>query len=139
MNRRSALTVASSAGVAGLAGCLGLLEDGDSTADDGSDDERTGYDFGDVAPWFAAPEAFDPGRFFLTAQAPTLLAADDEAPSEIVGDFADPFADAAIQAPAQSDVDYLVTGGFGPRARELVASGSFDVATVAESLSDAGF
>src|SRR6056297_2683930 len=137
MNRRSVLTLASAASVAGLAGCLSMLEDDDDRTDDASDDERTGYGFGDVAPWFATPEAFDPGRFFLTAQAPASLAAEDGNTSAIVGDFADPFDDTSVEAPTRSDVDYLVTGGFGPRARVLVASGSFDAGAVTESLTDA--
>ena len=134
MRRRTALSIGATmatAGTIGLAGCLGILED-DSTNDGGSSD---GYGFGDLAPWLAAPDAFDPDSVFLTAVAPSSLEADADAlPSGFASSVEDPLADRPVGSPPQSDVDFVLRSRFGPRAWVEVAGGDFDTDAAATAL-----
>lgn len=137
MRRRTALSIGATTATAwsvGLAGCLGILED-DATNDEGS---NGGYGFGDLAPWLAAPDAFDPDSVFLTAVAPSALEADADAlPSGFESSVEDPLADRPVGSP--SAVDFVLRSRFGPRAWVTVAGGAFDTDAVATALADAEF
>lgn len=141
MRRRTALSLGATmatTGTIGLAGCLGVLEDDDSTSD--------GYAFGDLAPRLPAAETFDPGSIFVTGAAPNSFPADDSAQETVTSVIGDAFTNRPLDTPAPEDTDFVLAARYWPAAAAsrrngylATFDGEFDVETTIDSLEASGF
>ncbi|WP_049924923.1 hypothetical protein [Halopiger goleimassiliensis] len=134
MDRRSVLQAAGGGAVlatVGLAGCLSAIP-----GIGGNDDT-----FESVAKWLPAPSAVNQDHYGVNTMDPyALIDAEDHLPDELNDIVANVEQMATEQLPGAAsaeDVEYLVTGNFGPFEGTFdVIEGEFDAEEIEESLAD---